>query len=226
MSPTPSTNAYQWPNVPEPTKRDKENWTAALCKIYGNTPAAPTLDYNNYRWFRLECKKWVLWNYDPVSDNIYQNIGKQWIKWVPSARRRRSTRSASTYRQSDTTTEVDTNQWQPITVAETGGNLISIRSKEKYKAEEDEEEYQATWYSPSASTIDLESERNFMAQIESSKGLIVADGSYKDGRSSAAIVAQHQRTKTIEKIFSTHKRSQYMGTKTNKVHTEGSLEEF
>ena len=91
------------------------------------------------------------------------------------------------------------NQWQPITVAETGGNLISIRSKEKYKAEEDEEEYQATWYSPSALTIDLESERNFMAQIESSKGLIVADGSYKDGRSSAAIVVQHQRTKTIDK---------------------------
>ena len=82
------------------------------------------------------------------------------------------------------------NQWQPITVAETRGNLISIRTKGKNETDEDAEDQQATWYAPSTSMIDLES--------ETGKGLIVADGSYKDGRSSAAIVVQHQRMKNID----------------------------
>ena len=93
-------------------------------------------------------------------------------------------------------------RWQPITVVETRDNEITIRTKGKYEANR-EEEQQSTWYSPTESSIDLESERKFMAQVESRKGLIVADGSYKDGRSSAAIVVQHQRTEIIE-TNSTH----------------------
>ena len=38
----------------------------------------------------------------------------------------------------------------------------------------------------------------FMEQVRLSKGLVVGDGSYKDGRSSAAIVVQHQRSKNID----------------------------
>ena len=37
-----------------------------------------------------------------------------------------------------------------------------------------------------------------MAQVRQRKGLVVGDGSYKDGRSSAAIVVQHQRSKNID----------------------------
>ena len=197
-SPSPSTNAYQWPNVPEPNERDKANWTAALCKIYGNTPANPSLEYNNYRWFTYECKEVTMWNYDPMNDTIYQKCGKHWTMWKSATRHRRTTRSAITYRQANTTVEADKSRWQPITVATMEDNLIVIRSKGKYVPEEDGDEPQASWYSPLESTIDLESERNFIEQIEIGKGLLVADGSYKNGRSSAAIVAQHQRTESID----------------------------
>ena len=47
-------------------------------------------------------------------------------------------------------------------------------------------------------TIDAATENIFMENVELGKGLIVGDGSYNAGISSAAIVVQHQRTNIID----------------------------
>ena len=43
-SPTPSRWAYKWPNIPSPTNKERQSWTAALGTILGTTDSDPSLE--------------------------------------------------------------------------------------------------------------------------------------------------------------------------------------
>jgi hypothetical protein len=199
-SPSPSTQAYKWPNMPTPTRTEERLWGESLCRIYSNTAADPSLDYNNYRWFHTDCVKIVTWNYDVSDNKVYQKTGDVWIRWDPRRRSERRTRSNSIFEKTNTMINQaePSTQWRPITIEKKGEHKLVIKSQGRYHVKVDEAKLLGTWYSPRKSQIGYEEEQIFMDQVKLHKGLIVGDGSYKAGRSSAAIVVQHQRTNNID----------------------------
>ena len=54
-----------------------------------------------------------------------------------------------------------------------GENRLAIGSKGRYHIRGDESRINATWYSPSAPTIDAATEKIFMEHVEMGKGRIV-----------------------------------------------------
>jgi hypothetical protein len=190
--------AYQWPHVPAPSRKEKERWTVSLGQVYGNTPSNPSLECGNYRWYRADCVEKTEWNFDLEGNKIYQKSGSHWLQWNPSGGNRRVTRGSATYTISGATVNIANQRWRPITIRWSGVSKISIKCKGRYHISEENEETPDTWYSPLLSTIDDASENFFMEQVRSRRGLVVGDGSYKNGRSSAAIVVQHQRTRNID----------------------------
>ena len=199
-SPSPSTQAYKWPHIPKPTRSEELLWSESLCRIYGNTESEPTLENNNYRWFHCECVEVVTWNYDISANRVFQKTGNCWVRWDPERRSARRTRSTAAFKSTNITSDhsESSTQWRPITIEMKGENKLVIRSQGRYHMKIDEEELTGSWYSPLRYQIGNEEEQFFMEQVQRGKGLIVGDGSYKAGRSSAAIVIQHQRTNTID----------------------------
>ena len=93
---------------------------------------------------------------------------------------------------------------RPITVRPEQLNVVSVRSKGIFQPREDEEDPFEPWYAPTTYPMTTENEKEYMSKMKESKGTIVSDGSYKDGRSAAAIVFQHNKTKDIPGNSSNH----------------------
>ena len=183
-----------------PSDAEKRSWNESLCRIYGNTAADPSLEYNNYRWFHPECVDVVRWNLDVKENKVFEKVGDLWIRWDPARSSARRTRRNLPYQKTEISKEsAGTNsQWRPITVEMIGLNRLAIKSQGRYHLKVNETEQIGTWYAPLHQQIGCDEEKFFVAQVKSGKGLIVGDGSYKAGRSSAAIVVQHQRTENLD----------------------------
>ena len=195
-SPSPSTFAYQWPNIPEPSRAERRIWTICLCKVYGVTESNPTLEYNNYRWFNYESIQHTAWNIDLLSGSVIaKEKDSSWQIWNPLIRESTGTRRTSLYSKSPTTiTNMDqSTHWRPVSIDRIGDN-ITVTSRGRYHASVDTDvgNTDECWYLPEAPTISDSASRKFLTNIQNNDGLIVTDGSYKEGKSTAAFIVQHE----------------------------------
>ena len=82
-----------------------------------------------------------------------------------------------------------------VEITQNGALIIFSRGRYHYQPEEESEDI--SWYSQQKN-ITEETNMRFLNAAQRGEGSIVADGSYKAGRSSAAIVIQHE-TSDIKK---------------------------
>ena len=218
-SPSPSRWAYSWPTVPGPTHSEKKAWTASLGRLMGVTTANPSLDTNNYRWYHPECIDISCWNLNLQTVEILQKRKHGWNIWEPDVIDVRVTRGRTLYKLTEKTTQIIShkNQCRPITIQHQEENKIALTSRGRYHYQQEESIQKQPWYlPPSADTISEESKNTFLTAVSKGIGSIVADGSYKSGRSSAAVIFQHQK-KMGSTTKRTHVRLQFQGTGMNKV---------
>ena len=194
-SPSPSRWAYKWTNVPPPTNNERYSWTMALGTILGITASDPSLETNNYRWFHPECVELSCWNFDRSSGNIFEKAEASWVVWEPEVAPQRRTRRTAFYTR--TAREIHSierkDQCRAISVTYQG-DKITIESRGRYHIDQEEQREQEPWFLPTDSTpISEIAKDKFMTAVQQGVGFIVADGSYKTGRSSAAVIFQHQK---------------------------------
>ena len=194
MSPTPSRWAYTWPLIPDPTNLEKKVWTRALGSVFHLTEGNPTLDTTNYRWFHPECIVLSCWNINLHSGNILEKTDKEWIVWTPDEATVRRTRRTARYTRSEQTVSslLHKEHCRPITV-ERHNIKISIKSRGRYHYEAEDQSHTTPWYLPESTTLDNTAIETFTTAVQQGTGLVVADGSYKTGRSAAAIIFQHTK---------------------------------
>ena len=204
-SPTPSRASIKWPNIPSPTPSEKRLWTDGLCQVYNITKNDPLLEYNNYRWFEYHAVHHTQWNLDTSTVEIFQKTGDQkWKKWIllqnsnQQATRRniRFTRSPQ-----DEVQVTRFNTWVPLTIQNETEDTISIVSRGRYHRKQKEDDQEEIWFQPRCTQIEPLEEDMFVDNIERDEGLVVGDGSYKGGQSTAAFVVNHIKTTEMEEHY-------------------------
>ena len=137
-SPSPSSNAYDWPNVPEPTTKERSVWRNALCRLLHITAENPSLHDTNYRWFEKEAIKLTGWNLDVNNDIVFQRNEDGWIRWDPmTLEERRTTRRSGiftkTQQQYAFSEDLSFSDWRPITIKYCeGDNRLCVVAKGRY----------------------------------------------------------------------------------------------
>ena len=111
--PNPSRDAYNWPNVPAPMRREKRIWTDTICKMFSVTPNNRHLAGNITRKWKHESSNYNQWSYDSEKGELLENHGKEWKVWHQTGRAGRTCRTARRYRATQITQD-------------TIGNLIPI----------------------------------------------------------------------------------------------------
>ena len=200
-SPSPSRNAYEWPRIPEPTKREKEAWTLSLCKMYQITLLRPQLSGTHYGWYTYNTIQYSSWMINVQTAQLYQKWKHLWIEWhVKMQEKDGVTRKILYFKTNNVIDKLEeVKALRPITVRPEQLDVVSVRNKGRFQPREDEEESFDPWYSPSTYPMTVQQENYFIDNIKNSKGNIVTDGSYKEGRSAAATVFQHNKTLKIPK---------------------------
>ena len=69
--PNPSRDAYDWLNVPAPTRREKRIRTDTICKMFSGTPNNRHLAGNITRQWKHESSNYNQWSYD--TENTKRN---------------------------------------------------------------------------------------------------------------------------------------------------------
>jgi len=89
--PNPSRDAYDWLNVPAPTRREKRIRTDTICKMFSGTPNNRHLAGNITRQWKHESSNYNQWSYDTEKHE------KEWKVWQRTGRARRTHRTARRY---------------------------------------------------------------------------------------------------------------------------------
>jgi len=185
MSVSPSTNAYDWPKVPEPSRTEKTLWQTTIKIIMGVT--RPTLEVDQDTGFSWDSafKNLSGWNVTNDQSTLYgKNKDNKWTVWKNITTRLRNMVYTNEH------TEVDElpNQVKPCTVR-INAEEATIMSLGNYSVLEDDSEIQheTGWILPRIAGSNYE-EQIFIEKIRQGNGQIVSDGSCKDGRSTSAFV--------------------------------------
>ena len=65
-NPTPSRNAYRWPNIPQPTPSEIANWENTILLLYDITENNPILKSNHSRWYKHSSRTHPAWNLSSI----------------------------------------------------------------------------------------------------------------------------------------------------------------
>ena len=192
-SPTPSRKAYQWPNIPEPTQEELQLWKSTLLLLYDITENCTTLKSNHWRWFSYSSRQYSAWNRSQ-DGKIYQKLKKSWKIWEITDHRR--SRREYYYKETETIcTSLGQGELLPVTVKYIGESTIKIVSSGRYNVQPYEHApKESPWYAPSETSVDEEEKELYLQKIAQGNGITVCDGSYKNGRSTATFVVQHEKT--------------------------------
>ena len=194
-SPSPSRYAYQWPNIPKPTPEELSNWKSTIMLLYDITENCTTLKSNHWRWFKHSSQQYVVWNLSKTDGKIYQKLKIGWKVWESELNRRRR-RAGYRFKETETIcTSLGQGQFTPITIEYERENMIKIISKGRYDVPPIENTpVEAPWYSPLTSTVGEAERHLYIQKIAQGEGSTVCDGSFKNGRSTATFVVQHEKT--------------------------------
>lgn len=201
MSPSPSVNAYLWPNVDEPTKTEKKVWNEAICRAYRVTEENRSLEREAVLLWDRKCAKNLLWSYNNEKDEIYEKERNGYR--VYRSMNIRVRRKAYYY---DRTVEKTPEAVEAISVKqERGGIYIISRGQEGTMEEEHLNKY--GWIL--RDVRDNEEEKEKLAEeIRQGKATFVSDGSYKGGRSSAAATTVPRKNIKISTTIPGNKSNQ------------------
>ena len=188
-----SSKAYSWPRSIKLTTTEIYIWSKALRVIFTNgINNEVKRDMVTNIWTK-EAKTHTEWWYDPDTTEAYKredNEYKQWGKTQNTGRRTR--RTTNGYSFSGQTTLQLPNGCVPITVLVTGDRMEITGQGMLEERNEEQEEEEATdiWSKHGWPTrqIILPSDNGYQYAMEvgEGQGKIVCDGSFKNGRSSAA----------------------------------------
>ena len=96
--PNPSRAAYNWPNVPKPTKAEKKIWTDTICLMYNITINSRQMRGQLDRAWKNNARQHTQWCYDSDNDEIYKKE-EGWKKWKRTGHLGRTRRSTRRYTQ-------------------------------------------------------------------------------------------------------------------------------
>ena len=206
-SPTPSRNAYRWPNIPQPTPAEIANWKSTILLLYDITENNTTLKSNHWRWYKHSSRTHSGWSLSNTNGKIYQKVKNGWIVWDKSDNRR-SRRAGCTYHETEVVSpSLGEGTYAPITI-KFEGDIIKIISKGRYDVPPmDSIAEEAPWYLPSTSTVGEVEKNLYLQKITEGEGSVVCDGSYKEGRSTATFVVQHEKMTRVEARDKLHYQS-------------------
>ena len=227
FSPSPSTHKYKWPHVPEPSQKDKEKWTSVLCRLYHISILRPQLGGTHYGWYTYKAIEYASWVIQITTNIIYQRWNNLWIGWIllSEAEKTEKCKNKITYKRTNNMIDNLPNAvaMRPITVNPEDNNIISVRCRGRFQPRLDEDTLFTPWYTPSENPMTEEDETYFINNIINNEGLLVGDGSYKDGRSSAAVVFQHKKTETPKKDATNYISTTVPGPRKDQSSYRGEL---
>ena len=209
-SPSPSRHAYRWPNVPPPTPAEIANWRITILLLYDITETDTTLKSHHWRWFKYASRTHTAWNLSMTNGSIYQKEENEWRIWDREESANRSSRRAGcTYTATDIRCpNLGDGAYAPISVHFTGENTIKIVSRGRYDVPPlGNNAVEAPWYLPATSTVGEEEAQLYVQKISQGEGSAVCDGSYKQGRSTATFVVQHEKMSQEEARQKRHHQS-------------------
>ena len=160
------------------------------------------LEYNNYRWFNYENIQHTVWNIDLQSGSVIEKENdSSWRIWKSIPQENTGTRRNSLYSKTPTIITHSMNHsthWRPVSIDRKGDN-ITVTSRGRYHAIADAvtENIDECWYLPKEPTISERASNTFLARIQNNEGLIVTDGSYKEGKSTATFVVLHEAAEEL-----------------------------
>ena len=185
LSVTPSSAAYEWPKISEPSRTERNIWQTTIKIIMGVTRTTLEVEQDTgFAWDAAykENAGWILSN---DNSKLYQKKSEKiWIEWERRPTRNRNTRYTKTH----ITARRIPNQIKPCTVT-INNEEATITSIGYYETlEEDNElQHETGWILPRIAGNNQE-EQKFIDAIREGKGQIVSDGSCKHGRSTSAFV--------------------------------------
>ena len=108
-----SSEAYQWPHQPRPSKQDRETWKAILQQVFGVEPRYRSLPRRLGNYHR-QARSHMQWLYSRPDESLYRRRQDGWYRWK---RIRRRTRTAL-YEPTGEMTRVIQGQWEAAVVLE------------------------------------------------------------------------------------------------------------
>ena len=182
---SPSTHAYSWPAIPEPTHTEKELWQTTIKIIMGVTRATLETDQDTGFAWDEQCKNLAGWNVTSCASTLYQKLnGNAWKEWKRVHTRTRNIIYSNQGQELSKLPE-DTH---PCSVTIEDNNAIITNIGDYSELEGDEEDHHTTgWILPRIAGNNYE-EQIFINNISKGQGQIVSDGSCKEGRSTSAFV--------------------------------------
>ena len=182
MSVTPSSTAYEWPNVPEPSRNEKNLWQTTIKIILGVTRATLEVEQDTRFAWDVDYTKYAVWNVTPDRSTLYQKHSEnKWIIWRRTPTRRRN----PTYITENFEVEISPEQLHPCTRTYDNDEATITCIGTYSELEEDKDLHHETgWILPRLEGNNHE-EQQFIDEITSGKGQIV---SCKNGHSSSAFV--------------------------------------
>ena len=183
---TPSANAYEWPTIPEPSRKEKKLWQTTIKLIMGVTRSTLEVEQDTGFAWDVSIEEEAGWVTNNDSSIIYQrNQNKKWIEWRKINRRTRN----AIYMKTNNDARTLSTHTKPCTVELHQNEEASIKSIGNYEIiEADEENHHETgWILPRIAGNNHE-EQKYIDLIRNNKGQIVSDGSCKHGRSTSAFV--------------------------------------
>lgn len=179
-SPCMSQQAYTWPNVDRPTPSEILIWTKTLGLMYGVTGNNLRMPGEARIYFEdkdIINSQWVV---SPNKEKIFRREERGWTQFDKSDEGNR--RTGPRYSPESLVGEIP-NGCKPITVKEDQGYMCLWN--EGRTVSEEEESEQENWVLAHVEQTERDKEI-FAQQIQNGEGIVVSDGSYKNGRSSAA----------------------------------------
>lgn len=188
--PNPSHFRYGWPSVPSPTSAERAIWTSAIVFQLQINIDQPRTRYGHILW-RDNAPQYAQWLYSERDNRLYQRMSsRQWGIWTPvlETRRHRTRLSASFYTKSLGQIDTIPNLIRLASIRFHGLNRVSLINTSRHVFSN-----YASGPPPQVTTRISNYQRAqaaFIYNIVMHNGIIYSDGSYANGRSSFAWVAQ------------------------------------
>jgi hypothetical protein len=190
LHPTPSSSRYNWPSVPVPTRSERDTWWHGISLVFDISLAlSRTIPPPTGPWKSLSIQH-SRWLYSSRTQSIYEYLTRnEWMEWAreiggSSGYATRS--STNLFIKSHSVFELPADT-QLISVTRSG-EKIRISHKQGIDSSSDEAEPHDTVQSPDHTG--LTSRHNFVYHLRIHNGIVVSDGSYKDGHATFAFLAQ------------------------------------
>jgi hypothetical protein len=190
INPNPSYYRYQWPEVPPPTTMEKVIWTTALIFTFRINIEQLRANHNVMGWHRLT-PLYSRWTYSVTEQNLYQRLDNgKWTIWktIREHRHHRTRLSTSSFECTNDTVCTLPAEVYVASVTWQSSNRVHLMSTSPIADES---------RSSAEASQDTNDDRKycrhtaaFQYQIAMNNGIIVTDGSYHDGISTCAWVAQ------------------------------------